>query len=146
MSEESQRVFLSGRLVSRMKVFDPTLKIAVPNLPFDPPENEVYARLYLMGGRSLNVGKDGDRTIIRRTAMFQVTFFSPADTGTKRASLAIDEIARIFENYRGWDSEGVPYTFKTSEARYPDLAGGWHQSLVRVPYYRDERRNLPAIG
>jgi hypothetical protein len=145
MSEESQRSFISGRLISRMKVFDPTLKIAVPNLAFDPPESEVYGRMYLMGGKSLNVAKSGEASLVRRTAMFQVTFFSPAESGTKRASEAIDEIIRIFENYRGRDPEGVQYTFKAAETRYPDQAGGWHQSLVRIPYFRDEYRALPNI-
>lgn len=146
MSEESQRAFLSGRLISRMKAFDNTLKIAVPNLGFDPPENEVYARMYLMGGRSLNAGKSGELVLVRRTGMLQVSFFSPAESGTKRASLAIDEIVRSFENFRGRDNAGVDYTFKAAETRYPDAVAGWHQSIVRIPYFRDEYRELPPVS
>lgn len=146
MSEESQRVYLSNRLVQRMKAFDPTLKVAVPNLAFDPPEDEVYARMFILGGRSLNAGKSGEDILIRRTGILQVTFVSPAEKGTKQAALAIDEIARAFENFRGRDAAGVDYTFKTAEVRYPDAVGGKHLSIIRLPYFRDEYRALIPVS
>lgn len=146
MSEESQRVFLSNRLKVRMKAFDPTLKIGLPNLPFNPPTGEVYGRMYLLGGRSLNAGKSGEQALVRRTGILQVSFFSPAEKGTKRACEAVDEIIRSFENFRGRDAAGVDYTFKTAETRHPDMQGGWLPSIVRLPYFRDEYRDLPEVS
>lgn len=146
MSEESQRIYISKRLISRMKVFDPDLKIAIPNLPFDQPEGEVFGKMYLLGGRSINAAKSGEDILVRRTGVLQVSFFSPAEKGTKRACEAIDEIIRVFENFRGRDEAGVDYTFKTAETRQPDMKGGWHMSIVRLPYYRDEYRELPALS
>ena len=145
MSEESQRVFISKRLIARMKVFDPDLMIAIPNLPFDQPEGEVFGKMFLLGGRSTNAAKSGEKTLVRRTGILQVTFFSPAEKGTKRACEAVDEIVRVFENYRGRDDAGVEYTFKTAETRNPDTKGGWHMTIVRIPYYRDEYRDLPPM-
>lgn len=145
MSEQSQRVYITERLETRMKAFDPTLKIALPNLPFDPPEGEVYGRMHIMGGRSLNAAKSGDDILIRRTGILQVTFLTPAESGTKRALAAVDEIARVFENHRGTDESGVQYNFKTAEIRNADLMGGWYPSIIRVPFSRDEYRAMPSI-
>ena len=146
MSEQSQRIYITKRLEARMKAFDPTLKIAIPNLPFDAPENEVYGRMHIMGGRSLNAGKSGEDILIRRTGILQVTFLSPAEKGTKRALDAVDEIARIFENHRGTDATGVQYNFKVAEIRNADLMGGWYPSIIRVPYFRDEYREMPVLS
>ncbi len=146
MSEESQRVYLSNRVAVKMKAFDPTLPIGYPNQKFDPPENAVYARMFLLGGRGLTVAKSGEQIVNRKTGILQVSFFSPAESGTKRACLAMDELVKWFENFRGRDAEGVSYTFKVAETRHPDAAGGWHQSIVRIPYFRDEYQTLTPVS
>lgn len=145
MSEESQRVFLSSRLIARMKAYDPALKMAIPNLPFDPPTSEVYGRMFLLGGKSINAAKSGDDILVRRTGILQVTFYAPSEEGTKEASLAADTVVAAFENFRGRDAAGVEYTFKTAEVRYPDGVSGWYPVIVRLPYFRDEYKALPAI-
>ncbi len=145
MSQESQRVFISNRLTQRMRAFDPTMKIAIPNLPFDQPEGQVFGKMYLLGGRSVNAGKSGEQVLVRYTGILQVSFFSPNEKGTKRACEAVDEIIRVFENYRGRDAAGVDYTFKTAETRQPEMKGNWHTEIVRIPYFRDEYKDLPAV-
>lgn len=143
MSEESQRVFLSARLLAKMKAYNSTLKIAIPNQPFNVPEGEVYGKMFILGGKSLNSGKSGEEVLVRRTGILQVTFYSPAEEGTKIATMAADAVVKAFENFRGKDAAGVDYTFKAAETRYPDAVNGWTPTIVRIPYHRDEYKALP---
>lgn len=142
MSEESFRKYVTNRVKVKMKAFDPALKIAYPNLEFDAPENETYARVHLLGGKSFNAAKDGDKVRIRRTGIVQITILSPAESGTKKASEIADALQKAFDNHQGRAVDGTVITFKASEVRYPDGMGGWHQTIVRLPYYRDDLQEV----
>lgn len=142
MSEESFRRYVTNRVKNVVKAFDPTFPLAYPNLPFDVPANEVYGRIYMLGGKSFNAAKDGDKLRVRRTGIVQITIFSPAKSGTKRATEMIDAIMKGLENHQGRTSSGSVVTFKAAETRYPDGQGGWHQTILRVPYYRDDLQDV----
>jgi hypothetical protein len=146
VSEESQRAFLSRRVKEVVQTITPAFPMAYPNLPFDPPKNAPYGRMFLLGGKGLAVGKDGEKIVNRKTGILQITIYTPAEKGTAIAAKVFDKIIAAFENYRGRDAENVPYTFKVSETRYPDAAGGWHQCTLRIPYFRDERQVLAAVS
>ncbi|USM11588.1 tail completion [Citromicrobium phage vB_CbaS-RXM] len=144
MSEESQRKLLVTRVVAKAKVFDPDLKIKLPNLPFDPPTNQVYGKMFILGGRSFNAANAGEKKLVRRTGILQITILSPEEKGTSKGNKAVDMFAKAFENWKGRDDEGIQYTFKTADVRYPTEAmSGWYPHIVRIPYYRDDYTDLP---
>jgi len=144
MSEESFRQYVTNRIKNTVKAYDPTFKMSYPNLAFDVPENEHYGRIYMLGGKSFNAAKDGEKLRVRRTGIVQITIFSPAESGTKRATELIDAIMKGLENHQGRTSSGSVVTFKAAETRYPDGQGGWHQTILRVPYYRDDLQSVSS--
>jgi hypothetical protein len=138
MSEESLRIFLCSRLEAQMTAYDPAIRINYPNQPFPTPIGEVYGQMHILNGRGLNIGKSGEQIIIRKTGVMQVTFYSPEERGTSKATKAIDAIVHAFENYQARDGDGVVVTCKVCMTHFTPPAAGWFQSIVRVPFYRDE--------
>jgi hypothetical protein len=145
MSKESERVYLEGRMATFWKSSSAGIKLGMENTNFKPPENEVYAEFFIVGGKGVVAGGSGGQTLIKRTPGFiQVTIWAPDESGTKTATILRDLAGRIFELHRARLSDGDVITFGVAEHPGAPKVNGWYPCIVKVPFYRDEIIPIPA--
>lgn len=138
MSKQSERAYIEGRMVALFSAAS-DVPIGYPNSNFKEPENTLFGRFTILGGKGVVVGgSSGSRVTTRYPGIVQVTFNSPDETGTVDATACIDIVKRIFELHRGRDTSGDVITFKAAEFPNSGKVAGWYPSIIKIPFYRDE--------
>ena len=127
------------RFKAQMDSLRPTLKIAWPNMSFNPasdytPASHVgWARVAVLGGesRQASIGDSGRRRW-RTPGVFAVQIFAPAERGGNTALAIADDVAGAM---RGVTSSGV---LLQAASIYPvGRDGAFWQVNVNVPFRFD---------
>lgn len=139
MSKDSERVYIETRMKTQFGSAKPAIKIGYPNSNFKPPENELYGELHILGGRTIVAGgSNGQQVVDRHTGIVQVTFYSPNESGAAEAGKLADIVAKIFRHSKGRTDAGDVVTFKSAEFPNTGKLAGFHATIVKIPFYRDE--------
>ena len=137
MSEESERVFLTQKMVNGQGDF--AFTIGYENHPFDIPKNLPYGEFYIVTNpNSIPISGEGTGKVrVRYVGFVQLNVWIPNNSGTKPATLAGDLFKKLFSFKIGRDTSGNTYKFKTLQKLNAPDQNGWTCRIFRVPYERD---------
>ena len=111
----------------------PMLRIALPDKPFDVPEDGAWCRLTFSGGSSEQKSIGGEEVCVRfqRDARFIIQVFTTQGVGSRECLELAESVANLYEKQRG----DKPITYKSPDVGEPGIEpDGWYQSNVSVEY------------
>lgn len=108
--------------------------VEYPNVSFTPPNQTAWVRLSLLPGAEYqaSMALTGGR-IFRSAGVVDVSIFVPIGTAIEDAAALADAAAAVF---RGTSFDGL--VFRAPSFILVGISGGWYQTNVSIPYYRDE--------
>lgn len=131
MRRSDAQTAIATRLIS--SALFPLSRIALPNKPFDIPEDGEWCRLTFGDGSSEQKSIGGSEVCVRftRDQRFVIQVFTGQAVGNQRCLDLSEDVADLYEKQRG----DKPVSYKSPDVSEPGVdPSGWYQSNVNVEY------------